>query len=86
MLLGSGDGGMFPDKRPLCAVRLHRAVARPQRGPQPLAGARRNAPPGALRDAEQLTGHRTPQDGSTMGSRGWLSHGAKAATLLPSST
>lgn len=45
MLLGSGDGGMFPDKRPLCAVRLHRAVARPQRGPRPLAGARRNNPP-----------------------------------------
>lgn len=62
MLLGSWDGGMFLDKRPLCSVRLHRAVERPQHGPQPLAGAQRSEPPpppGAPRDAEQLSGCQT---------------------------
>lgn len=67
MLLGSGDGGMFPDKRPLCAVRLHRAVARPQRGPQPLAGARRNNPPRSTEGCRAANRAPNPP--------GWVHHG-----------
>lgn len=83
MLLGSWDGGMFLDKRPLCSVRLHRAVERPQHGPQPLAGAQRSEPPPEHPGMQSsYQGAKHTQDG-TMGSCGC--HGAKAAPLLPSS-